>query len=110
MPVAAAQSSETCVTVTWMQVNLQLLRLTGDGKYADELEKSVYNHLLAAQHPRGDDWCYDTELAGKKQYDKHVTCCHSSVSLPPRGNAHSPFSRYDEYWEASTRRRSRTGS
>ena len=28
---------ETCVTVTWEQMNLQLLRLTGDPRFADQM-------------------------------------------------------------------------
>ncbi|MBE6629638.1 MAG: hypothetical protein E7624_02165 [Ruminococcaceae bacterium] len=39
---------ETCVTVTWMKFCLQLLCLTGDSRFADEIEKSVYNALLGA--------------------------------------------------------------
>ena len=39
---------ETCVTVTWMKFCLQLLCLTGDSRYADELERSAYNALLGA--------------------------------------------------------------
>ena len=39
---------ETCVTVTWMKLCFQLLRLTGDSVYADEIEKSVYNALYGA--------------------------------------------------------------
>ncbi len=39
---------ETCVTVTWMKFCFQLLCLTGDPKYADEMEKSIYNALLGA--------------------------------------------------------------
>ncbi len=39
---------ETCVTVTWMKFCYQLLCLTGDSAYADEIEKSVYNALLGA--------------------------------------------------------------
>src|SRR5271165_6239138 len=77
-----AHICETCVTTTWIQLNLQLLRLTGEAKYGDELERSFYNHLAAAQHPRGDDWCYYTALEGKKQFDSGITCCHSSG---PRG-------------------------
>ncbi|MDR3710351.1 MAG: glycoside hydrolase family 127 protein [Capsulimonadaceae bacterium] len=75
---------ETCVTVTWEQFNLQLARLTGDAKYADAIEQTVYNHLLAAQKPTGDDWAYYTPLDGHKQYDRFTTCCHSSG---PRGIA-----------------------
>ena len=79
-----AHICETCVTTTWIQLNLQLLRLTGNPKYGDQLEQSFYNHLAAAQHPRGDDWCYYTALEGKKPYDSGINCCHSSG---PRGMA-----------------------
>ncbi|MGO9470668.1 MAG: glycoside hydrolase family 127 protein, partial [Isosphaeraceae bacterium] len=79
-----AHIGETCVTTTWIQLNLQLLLLTGDAKFGDELERSFYNHLAAAQHPRGDDWCYFTALEGKKPYDPGINCCHSSG---PRGMA-----------------------
>ncbi|MDP1580344.1 MAG: glycoside hydrolase family 127 protein [Candidatus Didemnitutus sp.] len=82
-----AHVGETCATVTWIQLNLQLLRLTGEAAYADQMERSLYNHLAAAQHPDGADWCYFTALEGVKQYDKYVTCCHSSG---PRGMALAP--------------------
>ena len=39
---------ETCVTVTWMKFCLQLLCLTGESRFADEIEKSVYNALIGA--------------------------------------------------------------
>src|SRR5271157_3747421 len=77
-----AHIGETCVTTTWIQLNLQLLRLTGEPKFGNELERSFYNHLAAAQHPRGDEWCYYTALEGKKPFDSGITCCHSSG---PRG-------------------------
>jgi DUF1680 family protein len=88
---ANAHICETCVTTTWIQLNLQLLRLTGEAKFGDELERTFYNHLAAAQHPRGDDWCYYTALEGRKPYDKGVNCCHSSG---PRGMALVPQSSY----------------
>ncbi|MGA2865284.1 MAG: beta-L-arabinofuranosidase domain-containing protein [Verrucomicrobiota bacterium] len=86
-----AHVAETCVTTTWIQLNLQLLRLTGDAKFANELEKTLYNHLAAAQHPRGDDWCYFTALEGRKPYESGINCCHSSG---PRGMALAPFEAY----------------
>jgi uncharacterized protein len=70
--------AETCVTVTWIQVNQQLLRLTGNARYADELEKTFYNHLAAAQRPDGAQWCYFTALDGKKPYQAEQNCCTSS--------------------------------
>lgn len=78
---------ETCVTVTWLQFNLQLLRLRGEARFAEELEKTIYNHLLAAQRASGDDWCYYTPLIGQKPFDFGTNCCHSSG---PRGVALLP--------------------
>lgn len=82
-----ANLGETCVTVTWIQMNTQLLRLTGDARYADELERSYYNHLAGAQRPDGAEWCYYTPLEGAKPYTSSTNCCLSSG---PRGMALLP--------------------
>ncbi|WP_076346433.1 glycoside hydrolase family 127 protein [Paludisphaera borealis] len=93
----SAHVGETCVTTTWIQLSLQLLRLTGENRYGDELDRAFYNHLTAAQHPDGDDWCYYTALEGRKPYDAGITCCHSSG---PRGMALAVQSAYLETrWE-----------
>ena len=75
---------EGCVTVTWIQFNLSLLRITGEMKYAGEIERSVYNHLLAAENPQSGCVSYYTALQGVKPYrcDQGYSCCLSSV---PRG-------------------------
>jgi hypothetical protein len=86
-----AHLGETCATVTWIQLNAALLAQTGEARYGDEIERSIYNHLAAAQHPRGDDWCYYTALEGVKHYDKDISCCHSSG---PRGLALAPTLAY----------------
>ena len=39
---------ETCVTVTWMKLCSQLLRLTGERVFADEIERSFYNAYLGS--------------------------------------------------------------
>jgi len=39
---------ETCVTVTWMKLCYQLLCLTGDSFFADQIERSVYNGMLGS--------------------------------------------------------------
>ncbi|MBK9313988.1 MAG: glycoside hydrolase family 127 protein [Acidobacteria bacterium] len=70
--------AETCVTVTWIQLNQQLLRLTGEPRYADELEKTFYNHLPAAQRPDGGAWDYFTSLEGIKEPGSDQNCCSSS--------------------------------
>lgn len=83
--------AETCVTVSWIELNQQLLRLTGNARYADELEKSFYNHLAAAQRPDGAAWAYFTALDGRKPYQTEQNCCTSSG---PRGWAMLPAFAY----------------
>lgn len=39
---------ETCVTVTWMKFCWQMLCLTGESKWADRIEWSLYNALLGS--------------------------------------------------------------
>lgn len=82
-----AHVGETCVTTTWVQFNTQLLRLTGEARFGDELERTLYNHLAAAQRPDGAQWCYFTALEGRKPYGPGINCC---VSSGPRGLALAP--------------------
>ncbi len=83
--------AETCVTVSWIQLNQQLLRLTGEARFADELEKTVFNHLAAAQRPDGTAWSYFTAHDGTKPYSSEQNCCTSSG---PRGWAMLPAFAY----------------
>jgi DUF1680 family protein len=80
---------ETCVTVTWLQFNAHLLRLTGKARYADELERIVYNQLPGAQRPDGRAWGYYVQMEGTKPYTSTLDgqCCLSSG---PRGFALIP--------------------
>ena len=72
--------SENCAQVTWLQLNAQLLRLTGEARFAEVLETLVYNHLFASQHPEGWEICYFTPLEGAKPYGSGISCCTSSNS------------------------------
>lgn len=92
----AANVGETCVTVTWIQLNAQLLRLTGDARYGDEIERALYNHLAGAQYPEGALWCYYTALEGTKPYGPGINCC---VSSGPRALALAPQLAYLRYRE-----------
>jgi len=75
---------ETCVTVTWLQFNAQLLRLTGEARFAEQLERVVLNQLFGAQCPDGTAWGYYVQMQGKKPYSSDLDghCCLSSG---PRG-------------------------
>lgn len=89
LPAAAKDHiGEGCVTVTWIQLNQSLLSITGDVKYLEEIEKSIYNHLLAAENPQTGCVSYYTPLMDKKPYSCDITCCTSSV---PRGIALIPY-------------------
>lgn len=84
---AVPEWMETCVTVTWLKFASQLLRLTGDSSYADEIERSVYSPLLAAQKDDGTWWCHYNPLEGHReaapeQCKMHQNCC---VANGPRG-------------------------
>ncbi len=57
---------ETCVTVYWMRLCHRLLRLTGDPKYADELERSLYNAILGAIRPDGGFFEYFPRFNGTR--------------------------------------------
>ncbi|MGV8136614.1 MAG: glycoside hydrolase family 127 protein [Mangrovibacterium sp.] len=85
LPVAHYQ--ETCVTATWIKLSQQLLRLTGEAKYADAIEQSYYNALLGAMKPDGSDWAKYTPLSGQRlegseQCHMGLNCC---VASGPRG-------------------------
>ena len=73
---------EGCVSTTWLQLNLALLTLTAEEKYAAEIEKTAYNHLTGAENPQTGCVSYYTPLLGQKPYGCTVNCCVSSV---PRG-------------------------
>jgi DUF1680 family protein len=55
---------ETCGTVAWMAITIDMLRMTADSRVADELELSLFNAILGAQSPDGRLWTYHTPMGG----------------------------------------------
>ena len=88
------QGMETCVTATWMKLLYQALRLTGDSHYADLLEQSLYNAMLASMAPDGAWFSYYTGLMGERVHshlqfpDVVMSCC---VANGPRGLMTVPY-------------------
>ncbi|MGH8179277.1 MAG: glycoside hydrolase family 127 protein [Steroidobacter sp.] len=72
---------ETCSTLAWIQLNRELLGLTGEAKYAEEIERSAYNDLLGAQAPNGEDWCYYSFPNGERVHTTYWRCCKSSGAI-----------------------------
>lgn len=55
---------ETCVTVTWMKFCTQLLYLTGDVTFADQIEQSMYNAYMGSLNTEG-------KVPGGLPFDTH---------------------------------------
>jgi len=89
------ECAEGCVTVTWLQLTTHLLELTGEVKYADALESTIYNALTGAESPYDGEVTYYTPLIGYKGFGESshdpslpgISCCSSSI---PRGIAMIP--------------------
>ena len=87
-------SMETCVTFTWIQLNLRLFELTGDERALDLVEEASWNQLLPAVSPQHDTWSYHLSMTGPKRFFKSwvhgvdsgatsfggapITCCHTN--------------------------------
>ena len=78
--LAAEHTQETCVTMTWMKLLQQMMRLTGNAKYADHFEISLYNALMAAMAPDGSTFSKYTVTVGTReaypgQCNMTIHCC-----------------------------------
>ncbi len=73
---------ETCCTVAWIAASIDMLRLTGDSRVADEIEFSTLNAMLGAQHPSGRWWTYDTPSDGIRLASAHQIVFHSAPGTP----------------------------
>ena len=73
-------AQETCVTITWMKLCLQILRLTGDRRCADEIERSYQNALLGALRPDGAFFDYFPKFDGTR--GGHVNFTYTIGDMP----------------------------
>lgn len=72
---------ETCSVLAWIQLNRELLAITGEAKYAEEVERTAYNDLLGAHAPNGEDWCYYSFPNGRRVHTTYWRCCKSSGAM-----------------------------
>ena len=83
---------ETCASVGMVLWNSRMHQLTGDSKYIDVLERSLYNGALAGISLNGDLFFYVNPLASHGDHHRRewygTACCPSQVSrfLPSIGN------------------------
>jgi hypothetical protein len=60
------QPTETCNTVTWAEFNWHLFCITGQPKYAQEIEHTMYNALLGAENARSGSFTDNAGINGTK--------------------------------------------
>lgn len=83
---------ETCASVGMVFWNQRMNMLKGEGKYADVLERSMYNGALAGISLSGDRFFYVNPLASSGKHHRKpwygTACCPSQLSrfLPSVGN------------------------
>jgi DUF1680 family protein len=83
---------ETCASVGMVYWNWRMNRFTGDSKYIDVLERSMYNGALAGISLAGDLFFYVNPLASNGHHHRQAwygcACCPSQISrfLPSIGN------------------------
>jgi DUF1680 family protein len=75
---------ETCASAGMVLWNYRMFKLTGDGRYIDLAEQSLYNAVLAGVSLEGNTFCYATPLACdtafKRQSWFEVPCCPTTVA------------------------------
>ena len=81
--LAAARTMETCVTFTWMQFCERLLQLTGKAQYADALECTMYNALMASMKFDGSQIVKYVPVEGYRREGEHqcdvrINCCNAN--------------------------------
>lgn len=79
----AMHTMETCVTFTWMQFCERLLELTGNPIYADQIERTMYNALMASMKSDGSQIVKYTPLEGYRHEGEHqcglpINCCNAN--------------------------------
>jgi hypothetical protein len=67
--------AETCATAYQIRVLDSLLRLRGESRYGDLMERTIYNTLFAAQSPDGRKIRYYSPTEGKRVYHPGDTYC-----------------------------------
>jgi DUF1680 family protein len=69
------QLGETCATAYQIRVYESLLRMGGEARYGDLMERAIYNTLFAAQSPDGRRIRYYSPFEGPRVYHPGDTYC-----------------------------------
>ena len=91
--------NEICVTTTWIKLCNRLFLLTGNPMYLEQIEKSMYNALIAGLTPQGETYTKYPSLQGVRtlsggQCGMEMNCCGANGT---RAFALFPQLMYTEY-------------
>lgn len=75
---------ETCAAIANVFWNHRMFLMTGDAKYIDVLERSLYNNVLSGVSLSGDHFFYPNPLESEGQHQRSewfgCACCPSNIS------------------------------
>ena len=75
---------ETCAAIANVFWNYRMFLMTGDAKYIDVLERSLYNNVLSGVSLSGDHFFYPNPLESDGQHQRSewfgCACCPSNIS------------------------------
>jgi hypothetical protein len=75
---------ETCAAIANVFWNHRMFLMTGDAKYIDVLERSLYNNILSGVSLGGDRFFYPNPLESNGQHERSewfgCACCPSNIS------------------------------
>ncbi len=91
--------AETCAAIANVMWNYRLLALTGDAKYADLLERALYNGVNSGLSLSGNLYCYRNPLASSG--DKLRNAWYDTTCCPP--NIQRLFESLPGYFYSSSR-------
>lgn len=95
--------AETCAAIGMALWNHRMFLMTGDGKYADVLEREVYNGLLSGVSLSGDRFFYVNPLGSKGGHHRvpwfDCSCCPTNIVRYIPGLGERVYAtRGDELW------------
>lgn len=69
--------NENCVQCGWLRFTRELFSATGDVRCAQEMERTLYNHILGSVASDGSDFAYYQGNVGRKVFHKNgmYQCC-----------------------------------
>jgi DUF1680 family protein len=73
---------ETCCTIAWHAMTVEMLRLTGESRVADELELTLFNSIVGMHAATGRWATYDTPMDGVRRASAHSIVFQAREGTP----------------------------